>query len=53
MTTRYWQSLFIYVKVPLKSKYQVLINGRGKVGIKKLKNPNAFINYSQSNWQCL
>ena len=28
-------------------KYQLLVNGREKVGIKKLKNPKALIDYSQ------
>ena len=37
----------LYVKDPLESKYQLLINGREKVGIKILKNPKAFIDYSQ------
>ena len=32
----------MYVKDPLKSKYQFLINGRKNVWIKKLKNPKAF-----------
>ena len=31
--------IYLYVKDPLQSKYQLLINGREKVGIKKLKNP--------------
>ena len=37
--------------------YQMLINGRAKVGIKTLKNPKAFIGYSQyiddvyENWE--
>ena len=40
-------SKFIYMpKIEL--KYQLLINGRKKVGIKKLKNPKAFIDYSQT-----
>ena len=30
-----------YVKDPFESKYQILINGREKVGIKNLKNPKA------------
>ena len=35
---------FIYMtKYP--SKYQLVINGKEKVGIKKLKNPKAFIDY--------
>ena len=38
----------MYAKDPFKSKYQVLINRREKVGIKKLKNPKAFIDYSQA-----
>ena len=28
-------NIYLYVKVPFKSKYQLLINGREKVGIKK------------------
>ena len=35
-------------KNPFESKYQFLINGREKVGIKKLKNPKIFIDYSQA-----
>ena len=34
---------FIYT-----SEYQLLINGREKVGIKNLKNPKAFIDYSHT-----
>ena len=34
-------------KDPFESKYRLLINGRKKVGITKLKNPKAFIAYSQ------
>ena len=30
------------------SKYQFLTNGRENVGIKKLKNPKAFIDYSKT-----
>ena len=40
--------IYSYVKDPFKSKYQLLINGREKVGIKTLKNPKAFIDYSQT-----
>ena len=29
-------------------KYQLLINGRETVGIKTLRNPKAFIDYSQT-----
>ena len=45
-TTRYWQNLFIRQR-PLKSKHQLLINVREKVGIEILKS-NAFIGYSQT-----
>ena len=47
-TIRYWQNL--YVKDPFKSKYQLLINGREKIGIENLKNLKAFIDYSQTNY---
>ena len=36
------EKICLYVKDPFESKYQLLINGREKVGIKKLKNPKAF-----------
>ena len=39
--------IYLYVKDPFESKYQLLINGREKVKIKNLKNPKAFIDYSQ------
>ena len=39
--------IYLYVKDPLKSKYQLLINGREKVGIENLKSPKAFIHYSR------
>ena len=39
---------FLYVKDPLESKYQLLINRGDKVGIKKLRNPKAFIDFSQT-----
>ena len=32
----------------IKTKYQLLINGKEKVGIKKSKSPKAFIFYSQT-----
>ena len=35
-------------KDPFELKYQLLINGRKKIGTKKLKNPKAFIDYSQT-----
>ena len=40
--------LYLYVKDPFKPKYQLLVNGREKVGIKKLKSLKAFIEYSQT-----
>ena len=40
--------IYLYVKDPLESKYQFFINGREKVGIKKLKNPKAFSDYSET-----
>ena len=40
--------IYLYIKDPLKSKCQLLINGRERAGIKKLKNPKEFIDYSQA-----
>ena len=40
--------IYLYVKDQVKSKYQLLITGEEKVGIKKLKNPKAFIDDSQT-----
>ena len=40
--------IYLYLQDPLKSKYQLLINGREKIGIKNLKNPKAFTDYSQT-----
>ena len=40
--------IYLYVKDPFESKYQLLINGRKKVGIRKLKNSKPFIAYSQT-----
>ena len=40
--------IYLYVKVPFECKHQLLFNLREKVGIKKLKNPKALINYSQT-----
>ena len=39
----------LYVKDPFESKYQLFINGREEVGTENLKNPKAFIDYSQTN----
>ena len=40
--------IYLQVKDPFESKYQLLINGREKVGHEILKNPKAFIDYSQT-----
>ena len=40
--------IYLFLKDPFESKYQLYINGRQKVGIKKFKNPKAFIDYSQA-----
>ena len=40
--------IYLYVKDPFKPKYQLLINGREKVGLENLKNPNTFIDYSKT-----
>ena len=40
--------IYSYIKNPFESNYQLLINKREKVEIKKLKNPEAFIEYSQT-----
>ena len=37
----------LYIKDQFESKYQLFINGREKVGIKRLKFPTVFIDYSQ------
>ena len=38
----------LYLKDPFESNYLLLLNGREKVGIRKLKNIKAFIDYSQT-----
>ena len=40
--------IYLHIKDPFESQYQFFINGREKVGIKKLKNPKALIDYSQT-----
>ena len=40
--------IHLYVKDPFKSNYQLFINKREKVGIKKFKNAKAFIDQSQT-----
>ena len=41
-------TIYLFVKDPLESKYQLLINAREKVEIKNLKNPKAFTNHLQT-----
>ena len=43
-----FDKIYLYVKGPFESKYQLLINDREKVGTEKLKNPKAFIDYPQT-----
>ena len=40
--------IYLYVKDPFESKYQLLINGREKVRTENFKNPKALIDYSQT-----
>ena len=40
--------VYLFIKDPFESKYQLLISRKQKVEIKKLKNPKVFINYSQT-----
>ena len=40
--------IYLYVKDPFESKYQLLIHGREKVRTEILKNPKAFVGYSQT-----
>ena len=42
-----FDKIYLYIKNPFESKRQILINGREKVRIIKLKNPKVFIDYSQ------
>ena len=42
------EKIYLYVKDPFESRYQLLINGRERVGIKTLKNPKIFTNYWQT-----
>ena len=44
----YIDKIYLCVKDPLQSNYQLLINGREKVGIENLKNPKALIDYSKT-----
>ena len=40
--------IYLYIKDQLQSKYQLLINRKERAGIQNLKNPKAFIDYSQT-----
>ena len=40
--------IYVYFKNPLESKYQLLINGREKVGTENFKNLKAFVDYSRT-----
>ena len=40
--------IYLFVKDPFESKYQMFINGIEKAGIKKLKNLKAFNDYPQT-----
>ena len=40
--------IYLHVKDPFESKYQLLIKGRKKIGLENLKNPKAVIDYSQT-----
>ena len=40
--------IYLYVKDPFESKYQLRINGREKVVVENLKTSKAFIDYSQT-----
>ena len=42
------EKIYLHIKDQFESKYQLLINWREKVGIRKLKNPKAFIDYPQT-----
>ena len=39
--------IYLYVKDSLKSKYQLVINGRERVEIENSKNPKVFVDYSR------
>ena len=40
--------IYLYIKDPFESMYQLLLNGREKVRIENSKNQKAFIDYSQT-----
>ena len=39
--------IYLYVKDSLKSKYQLVIDGRERVEIENSKNPKVFVDYSR------
>ena len=41
--------IYLYVKDPFESKFQLLTNGREKVGNKNFKNLKLFVDFSQTN----
>ena len=41
-------NIYLHVKDPFKSKYELLIKGTEKVGTKNFKNPKTFFDYSQT-----
>ena len=44
----YIDKTYLFVKDPFELNYQLLINGKEKVRIKKLENPKAVIDYPQT-----
>ena len=40
--------IYLYIKDPFESQYQVLINRKEKIGIEHEKNPKPFIDYLQT-----
>ena len=40
--------IYLYIKDSFEINYQLFINGREKIGIKKIKYLKAFIDYSQT-----
>ena len=40
--------IYLYIKDPFESRYQLLINPREKVGIKTIKSSKASLGYSQT-----
>ena len=40
--------IYLFVKYSVKSKYQLLITGRKKIGIENFKNLKTLIDYSQT-----